>query len=270
MDVPVVLHSGDATVMVHPTAGGRIGQIEVAGQRLLVDVPTTNAHPMSWGSFPMAPWVGRIRTGRFEFGGDQHQLDLNHEDGDGGAARSHSIHGTVFSRAWTIDEQSDTAISMSCRLAGALDWPFGGNARQHIDLGADRLRCDLLVEADHGRFPAEIGWHPWFRKPDRVDFAPTAMYRRDEFGLPTGELVEPSDGPWDDCFINVDDVRLTYDRAVAPTVTVAADCDHWVIFDEPTAATCVEPQSGPPDAFNLRAHVVTPSSPLRRTMTIAW
>jgi aldose 1-epimerase len=270
IDVPVVLHSGEATAMLHPAAGGRIGQIEVAGQRLLVDVPATDAHPTSWGSFPMAPWVGRIRRGQFEFDGTQHQLELNHVDGDGGTARTHSIHGTVFTRSWTIDEQSDTTIAMSCRLAGALDWPFGGSAHQHVELRADRLRCELWLDADDDVFPAEIGWHPWFRKPDRLDITPTAMYRRDEFGLPTGELVEPSAGPWDDCFVNVDAVRLTYDRVAAPTVTVAADCDHWVIFDEPTEATCVEPQSGPPDAFNLGAHLVTPSNPLRRTMTIAW
>lgn len=256
--------------MLHPAAGGRIGQIEVAGHCLLVDIPTTDAHPTSWGSYPMAPWAGRIRTGRFEFAGTRHRLDLNHVDGDGGAERSHSIHGTVFSRSWTIDEQSDTTATLSCHLAGALGWPFGGTARQHIDLGRDRVTCELLVEADNGRFPAEIGWHPWFRKPDHLDFAPTAMYQRDEFGLPTGELVEPSSGPWDDCFINVEPVRLTYDRSAAPTVTVTADCDHWVIYDEPTNATCVEPQSGPPNAFNLAPHVVTPSDPLRRTMSIAW
>ncbi len=55
---------------LYPSAGGRIGQIEVAGQPLLVDVPDLDsgeAHPMLWGAFPMAPWVGRIRQGRFSF-----------------------------------------------------------------------------------------------------------------------------------------------------------------------------------------------------------
>jgi aldose 1-epimerase len=28
-------------------------------------------------------------------------------------------------------------------------------------------------------------------------------------------------------------------------------CDHWLIFNERAHATCVEPQGGPPDAFNL-------------------
>jgi aldose 1-epimerase len=96
------------------------------------------------------------------------------------------------------------------------------------------------------------------------------MYERDEFGIPTGALVEPVEGPWDDCFVNVEPVVLHYDRAVAPSVRVESDCDHWVVYDMPTDATCVEPQSGPPDAFNLHAHVVDPDTPLRRTMTISW
>ncbi|MEM1333882.1 MAG: hypothetical protein AAGG08_10520 [Actinomycetota bacterium] len=67
---------------------------------------------------------------------------------------------------------------------------------------------------------------------------------------------------------------LHYERAAAARVEVTSDCDHLVVFDRPAHATCVEPQSGPPDAVNLGgAHapdVVAPGSPLRRTMTISW
>ena len=56
----------------------------------------------------------------------------------------------------------------------------------------------------------------------------------------------------------------------AATVRVESGCDHWVVFDVPTEATCVEPQSGPPDAFNLTPHVVTPETPLTRSATISW
>jgi len=128
----------------------------------------------------------------------------------------------------------------------------------------------LTIESTGHAFPAELGWHPWFRKPERLEFSPTAMYERDEFGLPTGELVEPTDGPWDDCFVSTEPVVLHYDRTVAPAVRVESDCDHWVVYDMPTDATCVEPQSGPPDAFNLSPHVVDPDTSLRRSMTISW
>jgi len=266
----VLLSAGDASVVVAPTAGGRIGQITVAGQPLLVDMPTEDADPIGWGWFPMAPWVGRISAGRFAFDAIEHRLQLHHVDGDGGPGRSHSIHGTVFTRPWSVVEHSATAITMSCPLAGALDWPFDGIVTQTVALFDDRVVSTLLVEAAADPFPTEIGWHPWFRKPDRLEFSPTQMYETDQFGLPTGELVEPREGPWDDCFINTEPIVLHYQRPIVPTVTVRSGCDHVVVYDQPTDATCVEPQSGPPDAFNLQPHIVATGSHLVRTMVISW
>ena len=264
------LRADATTVVVFPTAGGRIGQITVGDQPLLVDLPAGAAHTMGWGSFPMAPWAGRIRGGRFTFDDVERRLATNHVDGDGGPGRSHSIHGTTFTRSWSVVDQTATAITMSCPLAGALEWPFGGTAHQHIEVAPDRLTCRLWIDTDDGEFPAELGWHPWFRKPSRLEFTPTAMYARDEFGIPDGELVEPPGGPWDDCFGNTEPVVLHYDRQVASGVAVTSDCEHWVVYDHPSDATCVEPQSGPPDALNLAAHVVEPGTPLGRTMTIRW
>ena len=86
----------------------------------------------------------------------------------------------------------------------------------------------------------------------------------------TGELVAPSTPPWDDCFVNTGPVTLVYDREVAPELTVSSDCDHWVVYDEPATATCVEPQSGPPDSPNIRPRLVIPGEPLLRTMTLTW
>ncbi len=269
VDVPVVLRSGDAAVTVHPSDGGRIGQIDVAGHPLLVDVPDLDggeAHPMMWGAFAMVPWVGRLRHGSFSFEGSDHQLSINHHDGPG-PDRAHAIHGLVFDRPVTaIGTRSPSSWSGTL----ALDWEFGGTATQTIAVFDDRVVSTLQLEATVGSFPAEIGWHPWFRKPDRIEFSPTAMYERDEFGLPTGRLVEPTEGNWDDCFVNTEPIVLHYDRPVAPTVTVRSGCDHVVVYDRPDDATCVEPQTGPPDAFNLHPHIVTPAASLVRTMTISW
>ena len=33
-------------------------------------------------------------------------------------------------------------------------------------------------------------------------------------------------------------------------------CTHWVVFDERPYATCVEPQTGPPDAFNIAPSII--------------
>ena len=263
----LTLQRDRVAVSVYPDAGARIGQIVVAGRTLLVDVPDpADRLPTTWGSFPMVPWAGRVRRGRFRFDGVDHELPINHRDGEG-PERAHAIHGLAFDRSWEVGAASAT----SCTCTVALDWEFAGRASQTIELFDERVDVTLTVESTGATFPAEIGWHPWFRKPERLGVSPSAMYERDRFGLPTGALVEPTDGPWDDCFLAAGPVVLDYDGA---SVTVISDCDHWVIFDEPAAATCVEPQSGPPDAFNLTghvtAHVVAPGSALTRRMSIAW
>ena len=127
---------------------------------------------------------------------------------------------------------------------------------QRFDLDDTGLTTTMKVTAAERAFPVSFGWHPWFRKPASLEFAPLAMYRRDAIGLPTGELVVPSDGPWDDCFVAGGPIGLVYDRERASHVTVDSDCDHWVVYDHPLHATCVEPQSGPPDSVTIRPRVV--------------
>lgn len=282
-------------------AGGRLARITVIGNgrdaekvELLADPPDDRqAWSSGWGSFPMAPWAGRIRHGRFTADGHRVALDRNHRDGSGTGGgpvhppipsgepdpeglddRLHAIHGTVFTRPWTLDSSSDTRCEIRAPIAGELGWPFGGVARQRIEVTPTSVRCLLSAECgpdDPTPFPATIGWHPWFTRPDRLEMAPSWMYELDAIGLPTGELVPPSDGPWDDCFVNDGPVRLVTDRPVAPIVTITSDCDHLVVFDRPQHAVCVEPQSGPPDAVNLGRHdFARPGHPLTRTMTISW
>lgn len=270
MPASIVLSHGATRIEVAVDAGGRIAQIHAGDQPLLID-PATDPASTGWGSFPMAPWVGRIRHGRFRYLGVDHELATNHQDGMAGDPdRRHAIHGTVFARPWTVVGATDATVELTCELAAALDWPFAGTAHQRFEVGARHVRCELAVSAAERPFPGEVGWHPWFRKPAELVFEPAAMYERDRLGLPTGELVEPAAGPWDDCFVQRGPMTLHYDRHDAAAVIVESDCDHWVVYDEPAHATCVEPQSGPPDAVSIRPRLVLPGHPLRRTMTVSW
>jgi aldose 1-epimerase len=213
----------------------------------------------------MVPWAGRVRDGSFWFAGTRHQLPLG--------LPPHAIHGTVYTRPWVVTEFDDRAISMSCPLGD--DWPFGGTAHQRIELDEHRLRCTLSVIADQQPMPVQVGWHPWFLKPTAATLRFHRMYRRDASGLPTGEVIAPLPGPWDDCFLEpIAPIELRYEgtRAApdALIITLESDADHWVIYDQPADATCVEPQSGPPDGFTLRPSRLEPGDSLSRWMTISW
>jgi len=207
----------------------------------------------------MVPYAGRIRRGRFTFQGASYEVPLRLD--------GHAIHGSAFVDRWDVLDVGLEHIELQC----ALEWPFGGTAHQHIQLTPVALVCVLSVLAGDKAMPVTIGWHPWFRTPadDRLEF--DAMYLRDEDYIPSGELVTPPPPrPWDDCFVGAHHpLQLRYEDG--PTVTVSSDCDHWVVFDQLAHATCVEPQSGPPDAVNLGlASVLAPGELLQRTMTIAW
>jgi aldose 1-epimerase len=250
----ISIGSGDVTVQVDAERGGRLAAIDVSGRHVLVG-PARDRGPMHWGAFPMIPWAGRVRHGRFEFAGQPRQLPLD--------MPPHAIHGTAYRQRWDVVAVSGDELSMTCDLA----WEFGGSARQRVTVGDSTVTCELGVAAGNAAMPAEIGWHPWFVKPESLWFRPTSMYARDDEAIPSGELVPPPPRPWDDCFVNAEPIELRYRDL---TVTVASDCDHWVVYDEPVEATCVEPQSGPPDAFNLRQRVLEPGEQLLRMMTIQF
>lgn len=257
------LRSGDAAVFVAPEAGGRIRQIEVGGLELLLDEGEA-VH--SWGLFPMVPFAGRIRDGRFVFDGRAHQLPRG--------MPPHAIHGTLLDRAWTVaEEHGDRAL---LRAALGETWPFQGEATHDIRLDPDGLVLDLVVSAEE-RMPVTVGWHPWWRRrlgrgePAVLEAPAGAMYERDAADIPTGRLLRPPPpGPWDDCFTELRGSQMVRWNG-ALELTMEHTCDHLVIYDEPSHAVCVEPQTGPPDAVNLGlAAIVSPDRPLRSRLRIGW
>ncbi|MET0654764.1 MAG: aldose epimerase [Pseudoxanthomonas sp.] len=246
-------------VTIAPQAGGRIAQINYDGTDHLVDHDEGNDGMIAWGSFPMLPWAGRLRRGRFEFEGRSYRMPLNMGD--------HAIHGPAFGMPWQVDSHHDHAVELSLALPQDARWPFGGSAHQRIEAGRSELKMTLSLKAGECAMPGVIGWHPWFRKPDRVVFTPSAIYPRDEEGIATLPVSDPSPGPWDDCFVNTAPVLLQHDGR---RLRLTSDCTDWVVYDEAAHATCIEPQSGPPDAFNLQPTPIAPGESLQRWFLIEW
>lgn len=265
----MALRAPGVDVAIDLATGGRVASVVVGGRELIV---TEGYGPIAWGSFPMVPFAGRVRDGRFTFGGRDYQLPIE--------MPPHAIHGTVLDRAWA---QTDDA-TISTELGP--NWPFRGRAVQHFELDADRFTMRLELHADEP-MPASIGWHPWFRRrPPAIDggealvgsqpgaveleLDATAMFRRDETGISTDELIEPPPpGPWDDCFTGLRrPPRLVWPGFLE--LTIESDCPTWVVYTVPEDAICVEPQTAPPDAINTGPTVVEPGRPLIAEMTWTW
>lgn len=252
------LEVGDARVRVDPEAGGRIASIEVAGLELLVP---RNDDDLRWGCYPMAPFTGRTRNARFAHRGVEYALPVNFPP--------HAIHGTTFYRAWR--READAAIDIDL----GSEWPFAGRARQVFTLKPDGLVARLEVHAQDEPFPASLGWHPWFRRelgrgePAELSFRARSMYERDAEGIPSGRLMAPPEGPFDDCFTDLEEEPVMR-WAGALRVKLSSSADHWVVYDEPAHAICVEPCTGPPNSLNGRPTIVAPDEPLAAEFRIEW
>ena len=252
----VSLERGAVRVSVSPSDGGRMSSLIVAGrERLVVD---TSRGPFGWGCYVMAPWAGRLRNARLDWNASTFDLPAN--------AGVHAMHGTTFDRRWTVEQATASRLVLQSDFGET--WPFGGEVIHVIEVGEDSVHLELSVQSTEP-MPIQVGWHPWFVAPARVRHSFRAMYLRGDDGIPTGEVVPPTTGPHDDCFVDVvDDPVVTFDDGVS--IHMQSDCNHWVIFDELSEGLCVEPQSGPPNELNVAPVVVEPGQPFRRTFDLTF
>ncbi|MFE7035512.1 aldose 1-epimerase [Streptomyces sp. NPDC057621] len=263
----ITLTAGNAQATVQPGNGGRIGGLKVDGVELL-------RQGDKFGCFPMVPWCGRTRDGRFLNGAVPHQLPLN--------SPPHAIHGTARDAAWRIARKSADETVITYDLVDP--WPYAGRVTQVVGLTEDSLTLTMSVETYGDSFPAQIGWHPWFNRTlgggggeggegdegVRVDFDAEWQEERGDDHLPTGHRTAPLPGPWDDCFGMPGgvDVTLTWPGRLELNV---ASREQWVVvYDEQEAAVCVEPQTGPPNGLNTLPRLVTPIDPLEAATTWTW
>ncbi|CAN5228148.1 aldose 1-epimerase [soil metagenome] len=246
----ITLVQGTTRVLVDPVAGGRLVGLAVGGRQLLMPAPPDST-PAHGGCYPMVPWAGRIRYGRFSLLGRDVQLEID--------APPHALHGLAYRRPWRVTsadaDRCGLAIDLSTPEVAAAGWPFGGTVTQAIRATADGVALAMTITAGEGALPLTFGWHPWFVRhlagvEGQAVVDAGAMYARDAEGLPTGALIDVPPGPWDDCMT---DLRATpgVRWPGVGRVEVRSDLDHLVVFDQHPTGICIEPQSGPPDAVNL-------------------
>jgi aldose 1-epimerase len=278
------LVAGPDRATVDSVAGGRLASLIAGGQeRLLTRPQDGSALPsISWGSFLMAPWVGRISKGRLDWRGRQDALPRN--------LGGHAIHGAVFDRPWRLEHQDERAVELSSSLEAGR-WPYAGRVSQRIALAPGRLRFEAAIEAIEA-MPASLGWHPWFQRTDG-DLAVSILAGRhlvldDELipsgaSLPVGGSTDLRSGPF------LDDRRLddVFIDARGPAIVRWPDLELALEFEPPVAtvvvfsppgAVCVEPMTAWPDAIRLAGAglsetglvVLEPGATLAASMTWRW
>jgi aldose 1-epimerase len=254
----VELAAGGVTATVEPRAGGRLGSLVIAGrERLITEAdPSALLPAVTWGSFAMLPWVGRMRGGRLRWDGTERTLRR-----DFGA---HAIHGATFDVRWEVVAGDEHAVELVHRLGAPTRWPFRGEARQWLTLTPDALDLAIEIRADVP-MPVGAGWHPWFRRypgePIIVALAAPAVLETSADMIPTGAVIpltgttdlrRPRDigrRRLDHAYVRVDgSPTVTWTDLV---LTIESNPLRSVVVHSTPTAVCVEPQSQWPDAIRL-------------------
>jgi aldose 1-epimerase len=198
---------------------------------------------LSWGWFSMAPFAGRIKDGIIKDSkGNKYQLPNNFDP-------PHALIGYGAQSSW-----EDIGGG---RQFLVLPSPFNGaTVTQSYEILDNAIRWSLDYEANGCDLPVTLGFHPWFAreigKGDSAELLFTAnkMFKRGDDYLPTGEVITPTQPPWDDTFMEIKGVpEIIWSGAAR--LTMECDTPYWMVYNQDEDGICIEPVTAPPDAQNL-------------------
>jgi aldose 1-epimerase len=140
--------------------GGSIARFDLAGPegRIALLRGSGGAPPdiLRAASFPLVPYVNRIRGGRFEFRGREIRIEPNM------AGDPSPLHGQGWLSSWGVESRSEAEAELAFRHEAG-EWPWAYEARQAFSLDQGglglRLSCRNLSEEP---MPCGLGQHPYF------------------------------------------------------------------------------------------------------------
>ena len=138
----------------------------------------------------LIPFPGRVRNGRYEWDGVEHQLPLTDKDGP------NAIHGFVRKMDWTLASRTASSAAFQLRFEGAAGYAFP------LALGVEYSLHDThglqvtttITNSGAAAAPVGVGFHPYFTvgsatiEADRLEL-PFAAVMEFESLLPTGRTI---------------------------------------------------------------------------------
>ncbi len=190
-ETTVELRAGALRLEIDPAVGGSIAAFEWAGGPILRRCDNRSGNVLDAASFPLVPYVNRIRGGSFTFRGREVRLKPNM------AGDPSPLHGQGWLNAWQVEEASETAAVLSFRHEPG-KWPWAYEARQEFVLEERRLTVVLTCRnSSQEPMPCGLGQHPYFPcgPETRIDTGVTHAWTIDEHVLPVERV--PAQGRFD-------------------------------------------------------------------------
>jgi len=254
----VELNSSDNKLIIDTTLGGRATQFYISGLQIL---GPSGDHPLIGGWYLMAPWAGRISNNEIRYKNKNYKQDINFQN--------FAIHGTAAFSEGQITHQNDFSVEITHQTDK--NWPVLATIKQKWKLTNNFLETSAQISCESGEFPAQLGWHPWFKrqlakgKPARFGIEAISQYVKDENLFTLNETKPIAIPPFDDAF-DVPSGKGFIEWPEALRLDFQGNVQTFVIYDEPADVFCIEPQTGPPDAINQNPVLVSPGKPLKASV----
>ena len=194
MDV-VKLAAGSLRLELSPSIGGAISAFEWAGEGaarpIMRKCHSRLEKVLDAASFPLVPFVNRIRGGRFAFRGREVVLAPNM------AGDPSPLHGQGWLGAWAVEQATEADAVLAFRHHPG-EWPWAYEARQAFALDQGGLSVALTCRnLDSEPMPCGLGQHPYFPcgPETRIDTEVATAWTIDAQVLPVEEV--PASGRFD-------------------------------------------------------------------------
>ena len=159
-DTSIILSTDMLELELSPSTGGAISNFTWTGRGgrrpILRPSHTPLENVLDSASFPLVPYVNRIRGGSFAFRGRQVRLTPNM------AGDPSPLHGQGWLGPWSAECRSEVdAVLVYDHAAG--EWPWSYHARQEFRLAGDSLHVRLACRnVSDEPMPCGLGIHPYF------------------------------------------------------------------------------------------------------------
>lgn len=159
-ETALTLSSGRLRLELSPSIGGAIAALVwVDGERsrpILRKCHSGLEKVLDAASFPLVPYVNRIRGGAFDFHGREIRLEPNM------AGDPSPLHGQGWLNPWVVDESDGRHANLGFRHEAG-EWPWAYEARQELALDDDGLSLTLTCRnLSAEAMPCGLGQHPYF------------------------------------------------------------------------------------------------------------
>jgi aldose 1-epimerase len=191
----VTLRAGNLRLELSPSTGGSISAFEWTdgeiARPILRKCHTGLEKVLDAGSFPLVPYVNRIRGGQFSFRGRDVRLQPNM------AGDPSPLHGQGWLGAWTVEREEESSAALSF-VHEAGEWPWSSVAQQDFRLDERGLAVALGCRNTSSEpMPCGLGQHPYFPcgGETRLDTSVMQVWTIDDHVLPVEEV--PATGRFD-------------------------------------------------------------------------